>query len=275
MARIREPAVAGRFYPADPIVLRADIASYFSAVQEVDANTARMRAVGCVVPHAGYVYSGQVAATVFSRVEISSTCILLCPNHTGYGHRLAIMNDEEWRTPLGNVKIDTQLAEALMEAFPALADDSVAHRSEHAIEVELPFLQVLRPEANIVPIAIGTGNLMILEQLGEAIANVVRTSSEQLLIIASSDMNHYEDDATTRVKDHKAIEKILALDARGLHQTIMSESISMCGFGPAVTMLTAARNLGAQHAELVQYATSGDVSGDMEMVVGYAGIVVS
>jgi AmmeMemoRadiSam system protein B len=185
------------------------------------------------------------------------------------------MKDGEWRTPLGNVKIDTQIAEALMNAFPALADDSVAHQSEHAIEVELPFLQVRRPEAKIVPIAIGTGNLMILEQLGEAIANVVRASSQQILIIASSDMNHYEDDATTRIKDHKAIERILTLDARGLHQTIMSESISMCGFGPAVTMLTAATKLGAQHAELVQYATSGDVSGDMEMVVGYAGIVVS
>jgi AmmeMemoRadiSam system protein B len=275
MARIREPAVAGRFYPADPIALRADITSYVSAAQAVDANTPRVRAVGCIAPHAGYIYSGLVAATVFSRIEIPSGCVVLCPNHTGHGHRLAIMKDGEWRTPLGNVKIDTQIAEALMNAFPALADDSVAHQSEHAIEVELPFLQVRRPEAKIVPIAIGTGNLMILEQLGEAIANVVRASSQQILIIASSDMNHYEDDATTRIKDHKAIERILALDARGLHQTTMSESISMCGFGPAVTMLTAARTLGAQHAELVQYATSGDVSGDMEMVVGYAGIVVS
>jgi AmmeMemoRadiSam system protein B len=275
MARIREPAVAGRFYPADPIALRADITSYVSAAQAVDANTPRVRAVGCIAPHAGYIYSGLVAATVFSRIEIPSGCVVLCPNHTGHGHRLAIMKDGEWRTPLGNVKIDTQIAEALMNAFPALADDSVAHQSEHAIEVELPFLQVRRPEAKIVPIAIGTGNLMILEQLGEAIANVVRASSQQILIIASSDMNHYEDDATTRIKDHKAIERILTLDARGLHQTIMSESISMCGFGPAVTMLTAATKLGAQHAELVQYATSGDVSGDMEMVVGYAGIVVS
>jgi AmmeMemoRadiSam system protein B len=275
MARIREPAVAGRFYPADPIALRADITSYVSAAQAVDANTPRVRAVGCIAPHAGYIYSGLVAATVFSRIEIPSGCVVLCPNHTGHGHRLAIMKDGEWRTPLGNVKIDTQIAEALMNAFPALADDSVAHQSEHAIEVELPFLQVRRPEAKIVPIAIGTGNLMILEQLGEAIANVVRVSSQQILIIASSDMNHYEDDATTRIKDHKAIERILTLDARGLHQTIMSESISMCGFGPAVTMLTAATKLGAQHAELVQYATSGDVSGDMEMVVGYAGIVVS
>jgi hypothetical protein len=264
--------VAGRFYPSDPVHLRADIDAYFSTAEKTSK---RVPAISCIAPHAGYIYSGQVAATVFSSIEIPSCCIVLGPNHTGHGHRLAIMKDGEWRTPMGDLSIDAELAEALLTSFPALADDSVAHRTEHAIEVELPFLQVLRPEVKIVPIAIGTGNLMILEQLGEAIASVVRESPEQILIIASSDMNHYEDDATTRVKDQKAIDKILALDARGLHETVMSESISMCGFGPAVTMLTAAKELGAKHAELMQYATSGDVSGDLETVVGYAGIVVS
>src|SRR5437660_5507820 len=136
MGKIREPAVAGRFYPSDPIALRADVTSYFSAAQAIDTNTKRVRAVGCIAPHAGYIYSGQVAATVFSRIELPSSCIVLCPNHTGHGHRLAIMKEGEWRTPLGNVKIDAQLAEALMKAFPALADDSIAHRYEHAIEVE-------------------------------------------------------------------------------------------------------------------------------------------
>jgi MEMO1 family protein len=267
-AIVREPAVAGRFYPANPERLRADIDSYLSPPQK------RVRAMGCMVPHAGYMYSGQVAGAVFSRLEIPPCCIVLCPNHTGRGHPLAIMKEGEWRTPLGEVPIDSDLADRLVQEFPALSEDSAAHRYEHAIEVELPFLQACRPDVRFVPIALGTGQLVLLEQLGEAIAEVLKKTKEPALIIASSDMNHYEDDATTRVKDRKAIEKILALDAPGLYETVMNESISMCGFGPAVAMLTAARRLGAQKAELAEYATSADVSGDRNVVVGYAGVII-
>ena len=265
----REPAVAGKFYPADPGRLRADVQSYLSPSHQ------RISAVGCIVPHAGYVYSGAVAGAVFAAVEIPPRCIVLCPNHTGLGHPLAIMAEGKWRTPLGDVPIDSQLAAALLHSFTALTEDSDAHRSEHAIEVELPFLQMQRSDVQIVPIAVGTSRLLLLEHLGQAVADAVQASIEPVLIIASSDMNHYEDDQTTRVKDRKAIEEILALDPQGLHQTILTESISMCGFGPAVAMLTAAKLLGAKKAELVQYATSGDVSGDRDWVVGYAGIVVS
>jgi AmmeMemoRadiSam system protein B len=268
MAMLREPAMAGRFYPANPETLRQDVISFLSPKSE------RVPAMGCLVPHAGYVYSGQVAGAVFSKVEIPSRCIVLCPNHTGHGHPLAIMKDGAWRTPLGTLAIDSDLAEALLLAFPALTEDSAAHRSEHAIEVELPFLQVLSPDVKFVPIAIGTGQLLILEHLGVALARVIEASAEPVLMIASSDMNHYEDDATTRVKDGKAIDKILALDPPGLYETIMNESISMCGFGPTVAMLTAAKQLGAKKAELVLYATSGDVSGNRDMVVGYAGMIV-
>jgi AmmeMemoRadiSam system protein B len=162
-----------------------------------------------------------------------------------------------------------------LQAFPALTDNADAHQFEHAIEVELPFLQLIRPEIAFVPIAVGTSRLILLEQLGEVIAHVVENFAHKILIIASSDMNHYEDDATTRVKDRKAIEKILALDPSGLHETVINESISMCGFAPTVAMLTAARRLGAKKADLVQYATSADVSGDRETVVGYAGIIVT
>jgi hypothetical protein len=265
----RQPAVAGRFYPADSAVLRADVKSYLSPQQE------RIRAIGCIAPHAGYIYSGQVAGAVFSRIEIPQRSIVLCPNHTGRGHPLAVMGEGEWTTPLGNVAIDADLAGKILDAFPALAEDSEAHGAEHAIEVELPFLQVLRPGAKFVPIAVGTARPLLLENLGEAIANVIQSSEHPILIIASSDMNHYEDDATTRVKDRKAIEKILALDPQGLYETVINESVSMCGFGPAVVMLTAAKKLGASKAELVQYATSGDISGDRDMVVGYAGIIVA
>jgi MEMO1 family protein len=266
---VREPAVAGKFYPADPKNLRADVDTYLSPPCQ------RVAGIGCIAPHAGYMYSGAVAGAVFSAVEIPALCIVLCPNHTGRGHPLSIMKEGTWRTPLGDVSIDSELAVALLRSYPALTDDSDAHQFEHAIEVELPFLQAIRPQVRIVPIAVGTGRLMLLDQLGQAMATVVQTCAEPVLIIASSDMNHYEDDASTRVKDHKAIEKILALDPQGLYDTIMTESISMCGFGPAVAMLTAAKLLGASKAQLVQYATSGDVSGDKDRVVGYAGIVIS
>jgi AmmeMemoRadiSam system protein B len=184
------------------------------------------------------------------------------------------MSSGAWETPLGSAPIDSALAEVLKERFALLTEDESAHRSEHAIEVELPFLQVRRPNFNFVPIALGTGQFEILEKLGEAVAEVVKEQKEGILLIASSDMNHYENDAVTRVKDHKAVERILALDARGLFDVVMKENISMCGFGPTITMLTAARCLGATVAELIRYATSGDVSGDREMVVGYAGIAV-
>lgn len=265
---LRKAAVAGRFYPADPAVLRADLESYLSPQGE------RASAIACMVPHAGYMYSGRVAGAVFSRLEIPERCIILCPNHTGRGHPLAIMQEGEWQTPLGNMAVDSVLAAKLVSAFPALVPDAEAHLSEHAIEVELPFLRVLREYAKFLPVAVGTSRLILLENLGQAIAKVIQQSAERILIIASSDMNHYEDDATTRVKDRKAIDQILALDPPGLHATVIDESISMCGFGPVVAMLTAARTLGATKAELAQYATSGDASGDRDRVVGYAGIIV-
>jgi AmmeMemoRadiSam system protein B len=265
---LREPAVAGRFYPATPRTLRHDLRTYLLDQQKPEP------AIACLAPHAGYMYSGQVAGAVFSRLEVPATTLILGPNHTGRGHPLSIMKEGQWRTPLGDIEVDSDLARQLLDAFPALVDDARAHESEHAIEVELPFLQTVRPEMKFVPIAIGTGRWLLLEQLGDALARVLHHHNLPVLIVASSDMNHYEDDATTRVKDHKAIQKILDLDAAGLYHTVMNESISMCGFGPAVVMLTAAKKLGAETAELVRYATSGDVSGDRETVVGYAGIIV-
>jgi MEMO1 family protein len=268
MPFLREPAMAGRFYPADPERLRAEVKSYLSPATE------RVRAIGCIVPHAGYMYSGATAGAVFSRLEVPDSCIILCPNHTGRGHALAIMSEASWKTPLGNLDTDPLLAGELMNFFPALTEDSAAHQSEHAIEVELPFLQVCLPKVKIVPLVIGTGQLMILQELGVAVADAIQKTKQEILIIASSDMNHYENDVTTRIKDRKAIEKILALDAPGLYGTVVKESISMCGFGPAVIMLTAACRLGATKAELVDYATSADASGDRNTVVGYAGILV-
>ena len=264
---IRHPAVAGRFYPGNAETLRADIESYLTPSGQKSA------ALGCVVPHAGYIYSGLVAGAVFSCLQIPSRIILMCPNHTGRGHPLAINSQGVWETPLGEVTIDSELAANLMQRCPLLTDDTEAHRSEHAAEVELPFLQVLRPDVKFVPIAIGTSQLEVLEALGRAMAEVAAREGN-ILIIASSDMNHYENDVVTRIKDHKAIERILALDARGLRDVVVHGNISMCGLGPTVAMLTASRQLGARSARLVKYATSGDVSYDWDRVVGYAGIRV-
>jgi hypothetical protein len=267
-AIVRHSAVAGRFYPKDRDTLLKDVQSYLLP------QAAAIPALGCVAPHAGYIYSGAVAGTVYARLNLPQRIIILCPNHTGKGRPLAITSQGAWQTPLGQAPIDSALAETLKKKFPLLTEDADAHRNEHAIEVELPFLQVRRPDFTFVPIALGTGQFDILEKLGEAVADTVHSQAERILIIASSDMNHYENDAITRVKDHKAIERMLALDARGLFDVVMREEISMCGFGPAVVLLTASKRLGATSAELVKYATSGDVSGDREMVVGYAGVVV-
>ncbi|MGA9977659.1 MAG: AmmeMemoRadiSam system protein B [Candidatus Sulfotelmatobacter sp.] len=289
---VRRPAVAGRFYPRDAESLREEVNSYLfqnntdqsntdqSDSAQVDlASQAPLDAIGCIAPHAGYMYSGHVAGAVFARIKIPQRCIVMCPNHTGVGRALAIMSEGEWETPLGNVPIDGALAASLKQRCPALQEDSSAHRGEHAAEVELPFLLLRQPKLTFVPIALGTTQLDVLEKLGLAIADVISAQSvaankDPVLIVASSDMNHYESDSVTRAKDHRAIERILTLDARGLHEVVTQQKISMCGMGPAVAMLTAAGKLGAESAELVKYATSGDVSGDREMVVGYAGVAV-
>jgi MEMO1 family protein len=265
---LRHPAVAGQFYPRNPKTLLDDLQSYLSPPAEP------VRAVGCVVPHAGYMYSGHVAGAVYAQLDIPELCIVMCPNHTGFGHPLSIMSQGAWETPLGVAAIESELAIALQERFPVLIDDSEAHRKEHAIEVQLPFLQAKRPDIRFVPIAIGTRQYETLDGLGRAIGEVLSERGDRVLVLASSDMNHYENDAVTRVKDHKAIEKVLALDPRGLYEVVTGENISMCGYGPTVAMLTAAKLLGATEADLVKYATSGDMSGDREMVVGYAGMVV-
>jgi MEMO1 family protein len=268
---IRPPAVAGRFYPREPDSLRDEVHVYLSQV----GSHKPVRARGCIVPHAGYVYSGHIAGAVFARVEIPETCIVMCPNHTGVGLPLAIMSEGAWETPLGDTPIDSALAQALKKRCALLQEDLSAHRAEHAIEVELPFLLLRQPELKIVPIALGTGQLEVLEQLGDAIADVIIGYKKPILIVASSDMNHYEPDDITRIKDQSAIEPILRMDPRGLHDVVTQRHVSMCGFGPAVAMLAAARKLGATSAELIKYATSGDISGERNMVVGYAGIVVA
>jgi MEMO1 family protein len=272
---IRPPAVAGRFYPDDPARLREALDSLLTPSPQEIQTGKKIPARACMVPHAGYIYSGGVAGEVFRRMEIPARVILIGPRHFPRGASLAILSEGGWQTPLGIAPIDSPLAEKLASACALLREDAVAHSAEHSLEVQLPFLQRLLPSFSFVPIVIASVSYENLEALGRALAEVIRSERDPILLVASSDMNHYESDAVTRVKDRKAIDYILALDPRGLFDTVRKEEISMCGYGAAVAMLTAMRELGATHAELLRYATSGEVNGDMREVVGYAGIVIT
>jgi len=265
---LRLPAVAGQFYPGNPNELSALVEKYTSHPEPRN----RLKARACLVPHAGYIYSGAVAGAVFSTISLSRRILLLGVRHYPRGEDLAILSEGAWRTPLGDVPIDAPLAARLRAECPGLQEDAIAHSREHSLEVELPFLQVLDPGFSFVPLAVGTLRFEELVETGEGIAKVLAESPDEILIVTSSDMNHYEDDETTRRKDRLAIDCLLRLDPRSLYQTCRDKNITMCGLGPAITMLTAVRCLGGEKGELMRYATSGDVSGDRDAVVGYAGM---
>ena len=266
---VRLPAVAGRFYPSDAAELSAQINEYVASKHATAARNVK----SCLVPHAGLMFSGHVAGAVFSSIRIPKKVVILGVRHRPPGSPAAIVSSGEWRTPLGDAQIDHELADKLRVACPLLTEDPIAHSKEHSLEMQIPFLQRLNPGFQFVPIALGTAHFETLVSVGEAIGAVLAAEKNEVLLVTSSDLNHYEDDATTRVKDGKAIEQLLSMDARGLYDVCRKEEISMCGLGPAVAMLTALQVLKASNAELIRYATSADRSGDPSAVVGYAGMV--
>jgi hypothetical protein len=262
----RMPAVAGQFYPGTaPGLSRALLAL-------TREEKAPEPAIGIVVPHAGYVYSGAVAGDVFSAIRVPGRAVLFCPNHTGVGEDAAIMSHGAWRMPWGDVPVDEELAARLETACPLLREDASAHSREHAIEVQLPFLHRFRPDVRIVPVALGRLSLEDCRDLGENVAAAIAGDADPPLLVASTDMSHYVPDAVARKKDRMAIDRMLALDPEGLYGTVRTERISMCGVLPATVVLFAARRLGATLARLIRYATSGDVSREYDQVVGYAGL---
>ncbi|MBV9493051.1 MAG: AmmeMemoRadiSam system protein B [Acidobacteria bacterium] len=268
---LRPPAVAGAFYEETPARLRAQVE------QCIDANPpapAKASFIGAVVPHAGLMYSGHVAAAFYAQAALPKRLIILCPNHTGFGHFAAINREGAWRTPFGDAPIDAALADALMQCTPLLQEDDRAHAREHSLEVQLPFLQLLDDGFTFVPICLGAHRYDYCEEIGHAIADVVR-GEEGIGILASSDLNHYEDQETTLRKDGLAIDEVLRLDPRELWRVVDEFDISMCGFLPTTTMLIAAKELGATQARLLKHATSGEINGDYRRVVGYASISVS
>lgn len=269
---IRQPAVAGMFYEGSAPRLAAQVDACVAANPPA---AAREPFIGAVVPHAGLMYSGHVAAAFYAIASLPSRLIILCPNHTGLGHFAAINRDGAWRTPLGDVPVDGALADALMAKTKLLGNDHAAHLREHSLEVQLPFLQRLRGSFSFVPICLGAPRYEMCEEIGNAIAEVVAAAGEPVGILASSDLNHYEDQQTTLTRDQLAIDQVIALKPRGLWRVVGEEDISMCGYIPTTAMLIAAERLGSSRGRLIKHATSGDVSGDYERVVGYAAMMIA
>lgn len=270
MVLIRKPAVAGQFYPGSAKGLKEQIELLINKGKE------KKDVIACLLPHAGYIYSGGVAGAVVSGINIRDKIILLGPNHTGFGTAFSIMTEGVWETPLGEVNIDSALAKKILSNSKYLENDSTAHIYEHSLEVELPFLQYFRASFEIVPITFLSDDLDSLKAIGKEIAKTILESNikDTVQIIASSDMTHYESQETAQRKDEAAIKAILELDEDRLMQQVRQLNISMCGYAPAIVMLSAAKLLGAKQASLIKYQTSGDVTGEKESVVGYAGITI-
>ena len=263
----RKPFVAGQFYPGNRNELRATIAAL------VDPAAVPVPAIAVVSPHAGYVYSGPVAGAVFAAVRVPATVVILGPAHHEIGPLFALQAHGGWLTPLGESPIDEPLAGRLLAGCSLIEEDEGAHRREHSLEVQLPFLQYFRPDVAIVPLCVSyEARAEHLEALGRGLAVAVREGSGETLMVASTDMSHYVSRKTAEIKDKLAIRRVLELDPRGLIETVTAERISMCGFQPTAAVLFAALGLGATKAELVRYQTSGDASGDYSQVVGYAGV---
>ena len=263
----RQPSVAGRFYEGFRERLLSELAKYIPPCDE------KVKALGILSPHAGYVYSGKIAGEVYSRIDIPDTVLIACPNHTGTPVEFSVWSEGEWETPLGPVPIDEDLAARILASCRAATSDTEAHRGEHSAEVHLPFLQHLRPEVRIVPVAVRTMELSRLKDFGRGLAEALRQDGREVLIVASSDMTHFESHESAKERDRLAIDRMLEMDEDGLWDTVRRHQISMCGCGPAVIMLHAVKELGATQADLVRYSTSGEVFGDYDRVVGYAGMI--
>ena len=265
---VRKPHVAGTFYPEDPVKLRQFCEEHLPK----DSDPVLAKAV--ILPHAGYIYSGATACRALARVQIPEKIFLIGPNHTGHGSPFSLVIEGAWETPLGRVPIDERLAADLLASVPGLSSDDSAHRFEHSLEVEIPFLQTKNPDIQIIPLVVGTLDLKLARTAALAIGERLGRITEPILIVVSTDMSHYESDEATRKKDHYALEAIQNLDSEALAKAVTGYRISMCGFVPVYMLLVMAEKLGIRTATLVDYTTSAPVSGDYDRVVGYAGFIL-
>ncbi len=264
----RAPAVAGQFYYGSASRLKNQVQQYIIECAEKE------KVIGIISPHAGLMYSGHVAGAVYSSIQFPKTFILIGPNHTGFGANASLMVSGEWEMPTGTFHIDEELSKKILQKSSYMSEDMQAHIFEHSLEVQLPFIAYFSTSVKIVPISVMRASLQDCREIAEAIADAVKETKYDVVIVASSDMSHYEPDDIARRLDSLAINEAINLNPEGLYNIIQKKGISMCGFMPATIMLYAAKALGAKEAKLVKYATSGDVSGDYERVVGYAGVIV-
>jgi hypothetical protein len=277
--QVRRPTQAGSFYAGDAEGLKRQVESCFlhesgpGKLPKVDVNGPR-KIVGLVCPHAGYTYSGPIAANAYSELALDGkpgTVVVLGPNHTGYGSALSLMDEGVWRTPLGDVEVDTLVAHALVRETQLLDVDEMAHRFEHSIEVQLPFLQYLYGNGfKFVPICFQLQDYASAEEIGNALVKVL--AKRNAIIIASSDFTHYEPQVNAEKKDLAALEAVKAMNAKKFLSIIEEQNVTACGYGPIATTITATKGLLAKEARLLRYKTSGDITGDKSSVVGYAAV---
>lgn len=265
---VRKPHVAGTFYPADPTEIRE------FCWPQLKSERPLIRAKAVILPHAGYIYSCKTACRVLSRVVVPNVNFLIGPNHSGYGKRFALMAEGSWLTPMGEVPIHGPMARHLLEKSDCVTEDDTAHLMEHSLEVEVPLLQLKNPGVKIIPLIVGTMDLKLAGAVARDIADCISEFDQEILLVISTDMNHYEDDSATRKKDRYALTAIENLDAGALVRAIGQHQISMCGFVPVYMVLLMAEKLGIRKAELVDYTTSAEASGDTSRVVGYAGFIL-
>jgi len=267
---MRVPAVANRFYPGASEDLIGTIGQMVPEIPDSE----KKDAIAVVSPHAGYVYSGPVAAETIARVKVPDTVVILGPNHHGRGLPLAL-GLEDWRMPMGNVPVNKKLASLILERSEIIREDEIAQQYEHSLEVQVPFLQYFNRSLQIVPIVVSHVSYGVCQAAARDLAASIRDFSEPVLLLASTDMTHYESRRDAERKDKLALDRIQAMDPQGLYDTVIGNRITMCGIMPTTIVLLAAMELGAERADLVRYTDSGEASGDTSQVVGYAGLILS
>ncbi len=265
---IRQPVVAGLFYPSSASELKRQLASFVTTGEN------KKKAIAAILPHAGYIYSGDVAGEVISRIKIPELVVLVGPNHHGRGEPIAVTATDAWTTPLGEVPVAKDFRAHLLNEIPQLVLDDRPHEQEHSLEVLLPFLQYVQSQVNIVPVALKHLDLEESSEFGRLLARAVKNWHEPVLLVASSDMNHFLPAEENTQLDARAIDAMTRFDVPGLYRVVDECQISMCGVLPVVSVMEAAKTLGAQRCELVRYSHSGEKSGDNRRVVGYAGLLI-
>lgn len=274
---VRDPVVAGRFYPAERSVLQEELTSFLVSKKKIKD------AFAIIAPHAGYMYSGKTAGMTYASVDVPDTVIVMCPNHTGLGYPISLHPAQSWTTPIGSINVDLEILKKIKSKLSQAEFDTGAQLKEHSLEVQVPFIQMCNPQARIVPITLANMPLSIIQKLGAILCDIIieeesRTGTRPL-IVASSDMTHFESAKSAKIKDMLAIEQIKMFDTKGFLDAVEENDITLCGLYPISVMLEAANNYKkakgiTMNVELVDYTNSGMVTGDKNNVVAYAGIVL-